>query len=79
MNKDGSTPLHYAVRNCHTRTVELLLAKGASIEATGSGAETPLHLAARNGHTRMVELRLKLGIYTTMFHYTLQRGAVILL
>ena len=63
MDNDGNSPLHLATRGGHTDTVELLLQKGASIEAMGKDKNTgtPLHLFARSGNAVMVELLLKKG------------------
>ena len=41
--------------------MELLLQKGALIEATNEDTETPLHLVARGGHTDTVELLVMKG------------------
>ena len=43
-NKDGWTPLHWAVSENHEDIVELLMARGASIDAITGGGRTPLHL-----------------------------------
>ena len=63
MDNDANGPLHLAVRGGHTDTVELLLKKGASIEAVDKdkNAGNPLHLFARSGNTAMVELLLQKG------------------
>lgn len=59
---DGFTPLHYAARIGHTRIAELLLNRGANVNAcTLNPGFTPLHLAAANGHAAMVELLLRRG------------------
>ena len=52
----GSTPLHFAARNGHTSTVELLLSKGASIASVNRGNKTPLDLATFNHHTDAINL-----------------------
>ena len=54
------TALHKATNKGYTSIVELLLTKGASIEATICG-KTLLHVAASNGHTSTVELLLTKG------------------
>ena len=55
MNKDNNTPLHLAAGNQYakTRTVELLLEKGASTDKYNN---TPLHLALQKGRTDIVQL-----------------------
>ena len=55
------TALHKAADKGHTGIVELLLGKGASIEAINGDGNTPLHLAAEHGHTGVVELLLGKG------------------
>ena len=53
MNKDSNTPLHLAALG-FTGIVEMLLGKGAPVEARDKNNNTPLHLAIRNGHTGIV-------------------------
>ena len=55
------TALHKAIKNGHKHIVQLLLAKGASIEVTNCYNETPLHYAASKGCTSIVELLLSKG------------------
>jgi ankyrin repeat protein len=50
--------LHDAVKNGEQNQVELLLAKGAYIDAKNSDADTPLLWATKNGHKEMTELLL---------------------
>ena len=57
----GATTLHEAASGGYNDIVQLLLAKGAPIEATDTHNDTPLHLAAWNGHTSTVELLLSKG------------------
>ena len=47
--------------NGHVGVVEVLLGKGASIEARQKNNWTPLHLAAQNGHVGVVEVLLGNG------------------
>lgn len=48
---DGSPPLHYATAFGHKEVVELLIAKGAELEAKNAPwNQTPLHLACKKGH-----------------------------
>jgi ankyrin repeat protein len=39
------TPLHFAVLNMQIKCVEILIAKGADINAINSDNQTPLHIA----------------------------------
>lgn len=58
----GKTPLHLAAENGHKQIVELLIAKGANVNATEREmTNTPLHLAALIGHTQIAELLLSNG------------------
>ena len=52
------TALHKAAAKGHHDVVQLLLSRGASIEAMDIGNRTPLHCAVSNGHTNIVELLL---------------------
>ncbi|KAI6214849.1 hypothetical protein M3Y94_00316700 [Aphelenchoides besseyi] len=49
--------LHWASKEGHLSIVELLLARGARVNATNMGDDTSLHLAASHGH-RQIVLRL---------------------
>jgi ankyrin repeat protein len=42
-------------------TVELLIEKGASVNALTTDNTTPLHLASENGNSETVELLIKKG------------------
>ena len=64
MNNDNDTPLHFAAENGCTRVVELLLGKGASVEAKNKLGFTPLHLALLNNHLTVAELLLGEGSST---------------
>jgi uncharacterized protein len=58
------TPLHSAVAAEgaeDVRTVEVLLAHGAPVDASAEGGGTPLHSAAYNGNAAIVELLLAHG------------------
>ena len=57
----GATALHEAASGGYDNIVQLLISKGASIEATDKYNNTPLHLAAWYGHTSTVELLLSKG------------------
>ena len=46
--------LHWACREGRTNIVDMLIARGARINATNLGDDTPLHLAAAHGHRDVV-------------------------
>ena len=50
------TPLHFAAMRGHAGVVEILLGRGASIEAVNKSNVTPLQIAAQNHHTNVVKL-----------------------
>lgn len=55
------TPLHYACWKNRGDTVELLLAKGADLNAREEKGKTLLSVAREEGHTEIVELLRKHG------------------
>ena len=57
-NNQKATALHFAAHGGHGDIVQLLLTKGASIEAMHIKNWTPLHCAAGNGHAGVVEVLL---------------------
>jgi len=62
IDRNGDTPLHAAARGCHRRVAELLLAKGAKIDARNFAGETPLFAAASfNVRTGVTEVLLDGG------------------
>jgi len=57
----GRTPLHWAAEKGYGKIVQLLLGRGADINARGKTSRTPLTEAAAKGHTDVVQLLLKNG------------------
>ncbi|XP_044272381.1 integrin-linked protein kinase [Tribolium madens] len=55
----GFSPLHWAAKRGHTKIVEMLLLRGARVNATNRGDDTPLHLAAAHGHREIVLMLLR--------------------
>ncbi|XP_017781098.1 PREDICTED: integrin-linked protein kinase [Nicrophorus vespilloides] len=53
------SPLHWAAKQGQFKIAEMLLARGARVNATNRGDDIPLHLAAAHGHMDMVMLLLK--------------------
>jgi hypothetical protein len=58
---DDGTLLHKAAAKGYRAVAELLLDRGADVNAKGRDAETPLHRAAGSGHTDVAELLLARG------------------
>ena len=54
----GCAPLHSAASRGHKDVVDLLLARGASVETRNFYSRTPLHYAAAGGQREVVELLL---------------------
>uniref|UniRef100_A0A1I8HWJ3 ANK_REP_REGION domain-containing protein n=1 Tax=Macrostomum lignano TaxID=282301 RepID=A0A1I8HWJ3_9PLAT len=58
---DGNTMLHYAVVSNEAEKIELLVGRGADINAENSDKSTPLLVASTLGHTKSVIKLLELG------------------
>jgi ankyrin repeat protein len=58
---DGTTPLHWAVRNDDIDMVRLLLRRGARVRVANRYGATPLSLAALNGSAGMITVLLAAG------------------
>jgi len=57
----GWTPLHYACAGPEVKAVQVLLARGARIDARSPNGTTPLMMAAKYGSEDAVEMLLKQG------------------
>jgi len=55
-SENEKTPLHFAAQGGHKDIVELLIAKGADVNAKNVAKETPLHYAAALAHKEVVDL-----------------------
>ncbi|EGG18753.1 ankyrin repeat-containing protein [Cavenderia fasciculata] len=55
----GLQPLHFCARMGHINMAELLLSKGANINAENNYGSTPLHEAVRRGEVEMVQYLIK--------------------
>uniref|UniRef100_A0A7S4NRW3 Uncharacterized protein n=1 Tax=Guillardia theta TaxID=55529 RepID=A0A7S4NRW3_GUITH len=60
-SSSGYTPLHYAAWNGMGKSVELLAAAKADVNAADKYGRTPLHLAARMGMIAVIEKLVALG------------------
>lgn len=61
VDQPGWSPLHYAATGPQPKTVALLLARGASVDAESPNRSTPLMMAARYGAEASVDLLLAKG------------------
>ena len=60
----GMTPLHYAALDGYKEVAELLIAKGADVNAKIIVGSTPLDWAVEEGHTETANLLRKHGAKT---------------
>ena len=54
----GFSPLHWAAKEGRTSVVELLIKRGARINASNMGDDTALHLASAHGHREVIQVLL---------------------
>lgn len=67
IDQDDCSLLHWAAINNRLEVAQLLIKKGANVNAVGGVlASTPLHWAARHGHARMVSLLVRNGADWTL-------------
>lgn len=60
-DKEGNTPLHFAVRNKQTDNTRLFLTKSAPVNAANSEGQTPLFFAAQYGTPEAMEILISKG------------------
>lgn len=60
-DSNDKTPLHFAAMNNHIDTAEMLISKGANVNAKDFDGNTPLHLAASGGNPEMCKLLIEKG------------------
>ncbi|UPL00630.1 hypothetical protein LCI18_011564 [Fusarium solani-melongenae] len=70
-DEDGRQPLHFACLRGHRDTADLLLQRGADIDARGNDRATPLDDACFKGHKDVVELLLSRGANTQVLDKSL--------
>ena len=58
----GFSPLHWASKKGNSKIVEMLLTRGARVNATNRGDDTPLHLATAHGHRDVVLMVRRLRV-----------------
>lgn len=60
------SPLHIAALEGHRAVVELLLSRGAEVNAVSKYGDTPLHFALTNGNTDIITALYKSGADVTI-------------
>lgn len=68
----GFSPLHWCAKEGHTKLVEMLLTRGARVNATNMGDDIPLHLACAHGHLDIAQMvsNLKSELIESCFNKT---------
>ena len=61
MIRAGVTPLHFAADRGHKEVVQLLISKGADVNACTKSMTTPIHWAADRGYKDVVEMLILNG------------------
>ena len=64
-NWEGATPLHLATRLGFIRSLRILLAANANVNAPNNNQDTPLKLAFDNAHDDAVGVLMRAGATTT--------------
>jgi len=62
VDPDGTTALHWAVRNNDLQAVDRLIRAGATVNAANRYGITPIYLACQNGSAEAVSRLLKAGV-----------------
>ena len=79
----GDTWIHYAIRGgCSTEVLQLIIDKGADVNATSEVSGTPLMLASQNGNVDAMNVLLRAGadqtikdaVGDTWIHYAIHGG-----
>lgn len=61
--------LHWASKEGHISIVEMLLVRGARVNATNMGDDTSLHLAASHGHRQIVLVSVFFTVCLLIFEF----------